>query len=136
MTPPQTTAVVLRHHSIALDSEIGKAFISDCARHTEGLFSEGDIKNKWGLSDDAWRSLEQNGALTQAVRRERECCARNGAATAEAASLEFAKAPSVLGGLLTNQEVSPRHRMWLDTKGAKRTPVNTTTLTSECGELL
>ena len=43
--------VVLRDLTVALDSETGKLFISDCARNTEGLLPDPEIRAKYGLSD-------------------------------------------------------------------------------------
>ena len=111
MTLPITSLVVLRGQSISLDTDIGRAFISDCARYTEGLVAETDVKSKWGLSDEAWRGLEQNPAVLEAVQRERERRVMDGVAAAEAARRQFVKAPSVLGGILSSDEVSPRHRI-------------------------
>lgn len=111
MTPTQTTCVVLRGQSISLTSDVGRAFVCDCARYTECLIAEADVKNKWGLSDEAWRGLEQNLAVLEAVKRERERRVMDGVAAAEAARWQFVKAPSVLGGILSSDEVSPRHRI-------------------------
>ena len=111
MTLPITSLVVLRGETISLDTEIGRAFISDCARFTEGVLAETDVKRKWGLSDEAWQGLEQNAAVLEAVKRERERRVMDGVAAAEAARWQFVKAPSVLGGILSSDEVSPRHRI-------------------------
>ena len=78
---------------------------------TEGVLAETDIKRKWGLSDEAWPGLEQNAAVLEAVKRERERRVMNGVAAAEAARRQFVKAPSVLGVILSSDEVSPRHRI-------------------------
>ncbi len=111
MTLPITSLVVLRGETISLDTEIGRAFISDCARFTEGVLAETDVKRKWGLSDEAWQGLEQNAAVLEAVKRERERRVMDGVAAAEAARWQFVKAPSVLGVILSSDEVSPRHRI-------------------------
>lgn len=103
--------VILRGRSVPLDSEIGLAFTQDCARYVDGLIAESDIKKKWGLSDDAWQALAQNETALQAVQRERERRLVNGVGTTEAARYQFTKAPSVLGDILTNDGVSPRHRI-------------------------
>ena len=111
MTLLLTSSVVLRGETISLETEIGRAFVSDCARYTEGLFAATDIKSKWGLSDEAWSGLEQNAAVLDAVQRERERRVMNGVAAREAARRQFVKAPSVLGTILSTDEVSPRHRI-------------------------
>jgi hypothetical protein len=111
MTIAHAPCVILRDESVPVESAVGKEFVSDCARYIEGELSEKDIKSKWGLCDEAWRDLEHNRALFEAVRRERERRVAAGIATAEAAQRQFAKAPAVLGGILDNDEVSPRHRI-------------------------
>jgi hypothetical protein len=103
--------VVLQGETISLNTEIGQAFVSDCARYTEGLLAEADVKRKWGVSDEAWQGLEQNDAVLEAVQRERERRVMNGAAATEGARRQFVKTPSVLGSILSSDEVSPRHRI-------------------------
>ena len=63
------------------------------------------------MSDEAWSGLEQNAAVLDAVQRERERRVTNGVAARDAARREFVKAPSVLGTILSTDEVSPRHRI-------------------------
>jgi hypothetical protein len=103
--------VVLRGVTVALDTGIGQAFVIDCARNTEGLISDADIKQKYGLSDRAWERLADNTPVMHAVRAERAHRITNGDAAREGAQRHFAKAPDVLGGILTNDLVSPRHRI-------------------------
>jgi len=111
LPPVEIGCVVLRGVSVPLNSDVGSTFVEDCARYTEGLIAETDVKNKWNLSDEAWRGLEQNLALLEAVRRQRERRVMNGVAATEAARRQFVKAPSVLGGILSSDGVSPRHRI-------------------------
>ena len=103
--------VVLRGVTVALDTDIGLAFLADCARHTEGLVSESDIKAKWTLTDEDWVGLAANTQLLRAVATERERRIFNGVAAREGAQRHFAKAPDVLGGLLVDKMVSPRHQI-------------------------
>ena len=103
--------VVLRDLTVALESETGKSFISDCARNTEGLLSDLEIRTRYGLSDKDWVGLAENGRLLSAVRTERDRRITSGEATREAAQWHFAKAPDVLGGILMDEQVSPRHRI-------------------------
>jgi hypothetical protein len=103
--------VVLRGFTVALDTDLGTEFIIDCTRHTEGLLSDSDIKSKWSLNENDWAGLANNTELLEAVRRERERRIYNGDAVREAAQQHFAKAPTVLGGILANEQVSPRHRI-------------------------
>ena len=103
--------VTLRGQRVPLDGALGQAFTVDCSRNTEGLMTDADIKAKWGLSDEAWSALAQNLPLLEAVREERDRRITSGLATVEAAHQHLAKAPGILGGILSNDDVSPRHRI-------------------------
>jgi hypothetical protein len=94
-----------------LDTEIGETFISDCARNTEGLVGDQELKTKWGLTNEAWSGLSENNALLNAIRAERDRRILTGIAASEAAHRQYAKAPQVLGGILSNESISPRHRI-------------------------
>ncbi len=109
--PAKYGSVILRGISVSLTAEIGRAFVADCARHIEGLVADSDIKNKWGLNDEDWGGLATNAPLLQVVRTERENRITNGDAAREAAQRYFANAPTVLGDILSNEQVSPRHRI-------------------------
>ena len=104
-------SVILRGVKVALDTDVGQAFVIDCARNTEGMLSDDDVKSKWALRDDDWLRLSDNSALLQMVRAERERRILSGEAAREAAQRHFAKAPTVLNRILTNELVSPRHRI-------------------------
>jgi hypothetical protein len=104
-------SVLLRGVQVPLNNEIGEAFVTDCVRNIEGLITDIDVKAKWGLTDEMWVALSENSALLEAVRSERESRIMTGAAAAEAAHRHYAKAPVILGGILTNEDISPRHRI-------------------------
>ena len=109
--PVKVGSVRLRGVSVSLDTDVGQAFVVDCCRHTEGLLSDSDIKSKWTLGDEDWMNLADNAALLQAVRAERERRILSGAVAREAALRYFAQAPTVLSDILTDEQVSPRHRI-------------------------
>jgi hypothetical protein len=109
--PVRVGSVVLRRVTVALDTDVGQAFMTDCARNTEGLMSDRDIKTKWVLSDEDWAGLASNTPLLDAVRAERDRRILNGDAAREAAQRYFAEAPTVLGDILTDELASPRHRI-------------------------
>jgi hypothetical protein len=109
--PVKAGGVRLRGLNVLLDSDVGQAFVVDCCRHTEGLLSDTDIKSKWALSDEDWMRLATNAPLLEAVRAERDRRIIAGDAAKEGAQKHFAKAPNVLGDILTDQQVSPRHRI-------------------------
>jgi hypothetical protein len=103
--------VVLRGTVVALDTGTGLELLRDCVRHVEGVLSEDDIKAKWGLTESDWEGLATNKFLLDLVRRERERRVFNGATAREVAQHYFAKAPTVLGGILNDSTISPRHRI-------------------------
>jgi hypothetical protein len=113
VTAPAVNAgsVILRGVTIALDTEVGRAFVIDCARNTEGLIPDAEISDKYGLSDGDWEQLAGNTPVLHAVRAERERRIANGDAAKEGAQRYFAKAPTILGDILTDNLVSPRHRI-------------------------
>jgi hypothetical protein len=103
--------VVLRGVTVGLDTDVGQAFIADCARHLENLSSDAEIKDKWGLSDEDWARLATNTPLLSAIRLERERRIFSGECAREAAQRHFAKAPNVLNRNLTDEQIAPRHRI-------------------------
>ena len=107
----KTGGVVLRGVTVPLDTDVGQQFVTDCARNTEGLMPDSDVKNKWTLTDEDWERLADNALLLQAVRAERERRIISGDAAREGAQRAFAKAPTILGEILTDEQVSPRHRI-------------------------
>ncbi len=109
--PVAPGAVVLRGLNVPLVSAVGEAFVADCARNTEGLISDPEIKAKYELSDANWEQLAGNTPLLQAVRAERERRISSGVAAREGAQRQLAKAPNVLGDILTDEQVPPRHRI-------------------------
>jgi len=109
--PVKVGSVRLRGVSVLLDTEVGQAFVADCCRHTEGLLADSEIKSKWALTGEDWAGLAANAPLLAAVRAERERRILSGAAAREAALRYFAQAPTVLSGILTDEHLSPRHRI-------------------------
>lgn len=85
-------SVVLRGEVVALHTELGAAFVIDCARHIESAVSDAEIKAKWGLSDQDWAALANNAPLLSAVQAERERRTFSGECAREAAQRHFAKA--------------------------------------------
>ena len=103
--------VVLRGVMVDLNSDVGEAFVTDCARNIEGLLSDDDIKHKWALSDESWAGLANNAPLLAAVRAERDRRINSGEAARAAAQRHFANAPNILNHILTDEQVAPRHRI-------------------------
>ena len=86
-------------------------FITDCARYAEGLLSEQDVKKKHHFDDATWEQLGNNDALIEAIDAEKIRRIRNGSTARERAQVLFAQAPDVLGDILHDDGVSPRHKI-------------------------
>ncbi len=108
---PSPDTVRLRGAVVALDSDVGGAFVTDCARNVEGTLSDAEIKNKWELSDHDWAGIAKNAPLLAAIRTEHERRMFTGEGAREAAQRHYAKAPRVLNRILTDEQVPPRHRI-------------------------
>ena len=98
-------------NEVGLEHETARAFIEDCARNLEGLLSDRQLRETWGLDDDELVRLADNTPLLGAIKAERERRIRMGDAAREAAQRHFAKAPSILNEILQNETISPRHRI-------------------------
>jgi hypothetical protein len=103
--------VRVRGVSVNLDSEPAKTFVTECARNIEGLRSEREIKEAWGLDEGEWTALAYNAPVLKAIKAERERRIRSGEAAREAAQQHFAKAPSILNDIMQNDTIAPRHRI-------------------------
>jgi hypothetical protein len=103
--------VTLRGIAVPLASDVGRAFICDAARNSEGLLNDGQITEKYGLPVETWRQLVKNRALARAVQRERERRIRTGLTAQESAAKLFAEAPKILGDIMNNPYSSPRHKV-------------------------
>jgi|SRR5215472_8660355 len=111
LNPHPNETITLRGISIPLASDVGGAFITDCARNREKIFSDERICEKYGLTFDAYKEIAQNQAVRLAVSSEHERRIQNGDAARDAAAKLFSEAPTVLGEILNNKQASPRHRI-------------------------
>lgn len=109
LNPHPSAAVTLRGISIPLASDIGGAFLSDCARNRERIMSDDAIREKYGIDQDAWSEIIKDKAVRLAVNAESERRVRSGDAARESAAKLFATAPEVLGRILNDPKSSPRH---------------------------
>jgi hypothetical protein len=107
----ETGQVRVRGTNVGLDSEPAKDFVKDCARNIEGLKPDRELQEHWGLDEREWARLAENTPLLNAIKAERERRIRSGDAAREAAQQHFANAPSILNDILTNETISPRHRI-------------------------
>jgi len=104
-------AVTLRGVRVPLTSDVGSAFILDCARNRERIFSDAQIREKYDIPETDWNDIIKNKPLRLAVSRECERRMLNGDGAREAAAKEFTKAPAILGTILENERNSPKHRI-------------------------
>src|SRR5262249_33362933 len=115
-TPPPTARVtddyvILRGHRVLLASDIGTAFVSDCARNREKIFCDSELKEKYQIDDKAWTEIIANKALKLAVLIECQRRVLNNDASRESAAREFVKAPAILGAILDDPKASPRAKV-------------------------
>jgi hypothetical protein len=103
--------VRLRGQVVSVESDAARAFTTDCARNIEGLKSDRELQEDWGLDEPEWARLAENAPLLKAVKAQREQRVRSGEAVREAAQEAFVKAPAILSNILTNETISPRHRI-------------------------
>ena len=103
--------VTLRGVRVPLTSDVGHAFVVDCARNRERLFSDDQIREKYDISPDAWGEIAKNKALRLAINSESERRMLNGTTAQEAAAKIFTEAPEVMGSILRDNQASPRHRI-------------------------
>jgi hypothetical protein len=103
--------VVLRGTPVALNSDIGRAWVTDACRNAEQLMTDAELQDKYGVTSTELEQFSQNKTLVRAIQDERARRIRNGVAAQESAALEFSKAPKILGTILGNKDASPRHRI-------------------------
>src|SRR5262249_31634587 len=109
--PKPVDTVILRGVRVSLNSDVGLAFIADCSRNRERLFSDNQIREKYDIPETDWNSILKNKPLRLAVSRECERRMLNGDAARENAAKQFVDAPEVLGSILRDNKASPRHRV-------------------------
>jgi len=96
---------------IALDSDLGRALVADCARFSEGVLTEAAVKKRHHFDDATWEALGDNEALIEAIEAEKLRRIRDGAAKREKAQQLVVKAPDILSNIMTDPAQSARHRV-------------------------
>ena len=88
-------------------------FIADCCRFSEGILSEAAVKHRWRkvVSEADWTTMGSNDALVDAIEREKIRRMRNGQTAREKAQLHAVKAPDILDRIMTDESISPRHKI-------------------------
>ena len=89
------------------------SFISDCCRFSEGILSEAAVKHRWRkvVSETDWATMGSNDELVEAIEREKIRRMRNGQTAREKAQLHAIKAPDILDRIMTDESISPRHKI-------------------------
>jgi len=111
VTKTNDAVVILRGVSVPLNSDVGSAFVSDCARNRERIFSDAQLQEKYDIAPDDWAEIIKNKALRLMVSAECEKRMLRGTAAQESAAKIFTEAPGVLGSILRDNRASPRHRI-------------------------
>jgi hypothetical protein len=101
--------VTLRSTPVALDSDVGRAFVVDATRAAEGLLSDSELAIKYELSPADWQAIAKDVALGRAIRAERERRVHSGIAAKESAAKHFVKMPTILAGIAESPASNPRH---------------------------
>jgi len=89
---PNGAVVIQRDHATCVDlrGDAGREFIVDCARSSEGLLSDGELQNKYGLDEAILQQLVESKTVTRAIRTERARRKQTGDAAREAATPQAA----------------------------------------------
>jgi len=103
--------ITLRGVRVPLASDVGGAFVTDCARNRERLFSDDQLQEKYDIAPTDWSNIVKNKTLRLAISRECERRMLNNDAAREAAAKEFTRCPEVLGKILHSENISPRARI-------------------------
>jgi hypothetical protein len=103
--------VTLRGVRVALTSDIGRAYTTDCCRNWEKILPNNAICERYGLTVAEWQQMGANKQLVQAVRDEHQRRIKNGTAAQELAAKEFATGPKYLGEILRSPDSNPRHKI-------------------------
>jgi hypothetical protein len=104
--------VILRGHTVQIDSDIGASFVLDVCRHVESLLSADQLRAKYGLTDDeAYAGLSENKPLQRAIAAAKVRRIHDGSASREKAQHKFLSAPDVLAAIIHDPGSGPRHKV-------------------------
>jgi hypothetical protein len=104
--------VVLRGVVVAVNSDVGQAFVIDCVRHIEDLLDANQLRVKYGLTDEeTWQALETNNALQLAIAAMKERRIRDGTAQREKAARHWLTAVDVVNAIVQDPTAPSRARL-------------------------
>jgi hypothetical protein len=78
-----SNTVILRDTPVELDSDAGQTFVRDCCKAAEGLLTDKELAEKYGIDPASWQSITKDQALGRLIRAERERRVLNGTAVRE-----------------------------------------------------
>jgi hypothetical protein len=105
------SVVILRGVAVPLASDVGAAFVADCARNREKIFSDARLQEKYDIDPSDWDSIVKNKTLRLAISAECERRMLSGIAAQESAAKIFTEAPEAMGSILRDNRASPRARV-------------------------
>jgi hypothetical protein len=109
---PSGGVVTLCGIEVEIDSHVGAAFVADICRHVEDLMTAEALRTKYGLQDEtAWDGLVANEPLQRAIAAAKTRRIHDGSAAREHAQHLFLNTPTVLGEIINDVSMSPRHRV-------------------------
>jgi hypothetical protein len=103
--------VDLHGKTISPEGEISPELVVDLARFAENLLTREDVKRRHRFSDEMWEALGSDERFIAAVREESLRRMRDGSTKREKAQQLVTKAPSILDNIMSDVNVSPRHRV-------------------------
>lgn len=95
---------------IDLDSDPGRRLVCDCVRAGEGLLSDAELQRKY-ISPLDFQAIAKDSALIKAIQAERERRVLSGVAVREMAAKHLIKGPSILDGIMSGADSSPKNKI-------------------------
>jgi hypothetical protein len=108
---PDDSIIILRGVPIAITSDLGSAFVTDCARNREKIFSDARLQEKYAIDPSDWDAIVKNKTLRLAINAECERRMLGGIAAQETAAKIFTESPEAMGSILRDNHASPRARV-------------------------
>jgi hypothetical protein len=94
-----------------LDSDTGRKWVADCCRAGEGIITDAELSERWGLSPGDWLKIKTDKALARAVRLECQRREATGQAVKEAAARHLLKGVGIVDQIMTSADSHPKHRL-------------------------
>src|SRR5262249_33763591 len=85
--------------------------LTDLARDAEDILSDHDIKKKYHFDNATWIRLCTDEKFIEKIEAEKVRRMRNGSTARERAQKLFTETPAVLGNILNDGNISPRHKI-------------------------